>query len=36
MFWAVEDVSVRNVFSGGPPTEFDGADEEEMARIRRS
>lgn len=34
MFWAVEDVSVGNVFRGGPPTEFDSADEREMRRIR--
>jgi hypothetical protein len=34
MFWAVEDVSVGNVFRGGPPREFDEADRREMDAIR--
>ena len=34
MYWAVEDVSIRNVFQGGPPRDFDSADIEEMSRIR--
>lgn len=34
MYWAVEDVSIANVFRGGPPQQFDAADREEMARIR--
>lgn len=34
MYWAVEDISIANLFRGGPPTEFDAADREEMARIR--
>lgn len=34
MFWAVERDIVAQVFDGGPPTEFDEADREEMARIR--
>lgn len=34
MYWAVEDVSVINILRGGPPREFDEADEREMARIR--
>lgn len=35
MYWAVEDVSVGNVFRGGPPTTFDDADRREMANLRR-
>ena len=34
MFWAVEDVSIGNVFRGGPPREFDDADRREMDAIR--
>lgn len=34
MYWAVEDISISNVFRGGPPQEFDEADREEMSRIR--
>lgn len=34
MYWAVEDVSVANVFRGGPPTTFDADDEREMKAIR--
>lgn len=34
MFWAVEDVSIGNVFRGGPPTTFDADDRREMDRIR--
>lgn len=34
MHWAVETDAVAQVFEGGPPTEFDEADEREMARIR--
>ena len=34
MYWAVEDISITNVFRGGPPREFDDADRKEMARIR--
>lgn len=34
MYWAIEDVSLRTIFEGGPPTEFDRYDREEMARIR--
>lgn len=34
MHWAVEDISITNVFRGGPPREFDAADQKEMARIR--
>lgn len=34
MYWAVEDVSIANVFKGGPPREFDADDREEMSRIR--
>jgi hypothetical protein len=34
MFWAVEDVSIANLFRGGPPTTFDGDDRREMELIR--
>ena len=34
MYWAIEDVSLRQVFAGGPPTEFDPGDTQEMERIR--
>lgn len=34
MYWAVEDVSIGNVFRGGPPRDFDGDDRTEMDRIR--
>ena len=36
MYWAVEDVSIANVFRGGPPREFDDDDLREMDRIRAS
>jgi hypothetical protein len=36
MYWAVEDISVANVFRGGPPTDFDRDDQTEMSRIRAS
>lgn len=35
MFWAIEDVSIGNVFRGGPPTTFDDADRQEMANLRQ-
>ena len=34
MFWAVEDVTVANLFRGGPPTEFDDGDIRELDLIR--
>lgn len=34
MYWAVEDVSVANVLSGGPPYRFDSADEADITKIR--
>jgi hypothetical protein len=34
MYWAVEDLSVANVFRGGPPTDFDEEDQTEITRIR--
>lgn len=36
MYWAVEDLSAANVFRGGPPTDFDEADQTEMTRIRNA
>lgn len=34
MYWAVEDISIANVFRGGPPRTFDADDRREMDRIR--
>lgn len=34
MFWAVEDLSVRNLLSGGPPDDFDTADRADLAMLR--
>lgn len=34
MFWRVDDISVGNIFQGGPPTTFDADDRREMAAIR--
>jgi hypothetical protein len=34
MYWAVEDVSVRNILRGGPPSDFDDADRADLAMLR--
>ncbi|MGH2683845.1 MAG: hypothetical protein ACRDJP_00070 [Actinomycetota bacterium] len=34
MYWAVEDVSIGNLFRGGPPTDFDAEDRRELDLIR--
>ena len=34
MYWAVEDVSVRNILRGGPPDDFDDADRADLAMLR--
>ena len=34
MYWAVEDVSVRNILRGGPPDDFDSADRADLAMLR--
>ncbi len=34
MYWAVEDLSLSSVLSGGPPTSFDGDDEADLAQIK--
>lgn len=34
MYWAVEDVSIANLFRGGPPSDFDADDRREMDLIR--
>ena len=34
MYWAVEDVSVKNLLGGGPPSDFDQADRADLAMLR--
>jgi hypothetical protein len=34
MYWAVEDISVRNILAGGPPDDFDSADRADLAQLR--
>jgi hypothetical protein len=34
MYWAVEDISVRNLLRGGPPDDFDQADRADLAFLR--
>ena len=34
MYWAVEDVSIRNVVHGGPPDKFDAYDKADLAMLR--
>lgn len=34
MYWAVEDVSVRNLLRGGPPDDFTDADRADLAMLR--
>ena len=34
MYWAVEDISVRNILTGGPPDDFDSADRADLAMLR--
>jgi len=34
MYWAVEDISVRNLLRGGPPDDFDPADRADLALLR--
>jgi hypothetical protein len=34
MYWAVEDISIRNVLRGGPPSDFDQADRADLAMLR--
>jgi hypothetical protein len=36
MYWAVEDVSVRNILRGGPPADFDDADRADLTMLRTS
>jgi hypothetical protein len=36
MYWAVEDVSVANILRGGPPYQFDSADQDDIARLKTS
>lgn len=35
MFWAVEDISVSSILSGGPPDDFDRYDRDDLALLRR-
>ena len=34
MYWAVEDISLRTLLSGGPPDDFDTADRADLSDIR--
>lgn len=36
MYWAVEDVSLRNLLAGGPPDTFDDADKADLAMLKSS
>ena len=36
MYWAVEDLSIRNILGGGPPDDFDAADRADLAMLRRT
>lgn len=36
MYWAVEDISLRNLLTGGPPADFDAADRADLAMLRSS
>ncbi len=36
MYWAVEDISIRNLLGGGPPDDFDQADRADLAILRGS
>ncbi|MGH2783691.1 MAG: hypothetical protein ACRDJ1_00330 [Actinomycetota bacterium] len=36
MYWAVEDLSIRNLLGGGPPDDFDPADRADLAMLRGS
>ena len=36
MYWAVEDISIRNVLRGGPPSDFDQDDRADLAMLRSS
>ena len=35
MFWVVEDISVVNLFRGGPPYQFDLADKHDLEKIKK-
>lgn len=34
MYWAVEDISISSILSGGPPTQFDSSDEKDIQNIK--
>lgn len=34
MYWAVEDLSIRNILGGGPPDDFDADDRADLAMLR--
>ena len=36
MFWAVEDLSIRNILGGGPPDDFDADDRADLDMLRTS
>lgn len=35
MYWAVEDISLRNLLAGGPPDDFDEHDRADLAMLRQ-
>jgi hypothetical protein len=34
MYWAVEDISIRTIVHGGPPSDFDQDDRDDLAMLR--
>jgi hypothetical protein len=36
MYWAVEDLSLKDLLTGGPPSDFDAADRADLAVLRGS
>ena len=36
MFWAIEDVSISSILTGGPPDDFDDFDRDDLGAIRGS
>lgn len=36
MYWAVEDVSLRNLLAGGPPDDFDADDRADLEQLKRA
>jgi hypothetical protein len=36
MYWAIEDMSIATILSGGPPDDFDQYDRADLASLRGS